>query len=86
MFTGYLWDIHMYRLCVGYVSVVFRLHVGGYGVQEGVIQILCKKNKLPTIITRDTNHHREYKNTPSAINHGRGGMIRSLRCLHPKNQ
>ena len=28
----------MYRLCVGYVSVVFRLHVGGYGVQEGVIK------------------------------------------------
>ena len=24
---GYSWAIHMYRLCVGYVSVMYRLHV-----------------------------------------------------------
>ena len=28
IFIGYSWAIHMYRLCVGYVSVMCRLHVG----------------------------------------------------------
>ena len=27
IFVGYSWDIHMYRLCVGYVSVMYRLYV-----------------------------------------------------------
>ena len=28
IFMGYSQDIHMYRLCVGYVSVMCRLYIG----------------------------------------------------------
>ena len=28
IFIGYSQDIHMYRLCVGYVSVMCRLYIG----------------------------------------------------------
>ena len=32
---GYSWDIHMYRVCVGYVSGMYRERVGAYGQREG---------------------------------------------------
>ena len=28
VFVGYSRGIHMYRLCVGYVSVMYRLYIG----------------------------------------------------------
>ena len=28
VFMGYSWGIHMYRLCIGYVSVMYRLCIG----------------------------------------------------------
>ena len=28
IFVGYTWDIRMCRLCIGYVSVMYRLCVG----------------------------------------------------------
>ena len=35
VFTGYSWGIHMYRLCIGYVSVMCRLRDGGKKEQRG---------------------------------------------------
>ena len=35
VFVGYSWDIRMYRLCVGYVSVMCRLRDGAYGQRRG---------------------------------------------------
>ena len=29
VFTGYSWGIHMYRLCIGYVSGMYRVRDGG---------------------------------------------------------
>ena len=31
IFTGYSWDIRMYRVCVGYVSGMYRESIEGYG-------------------------------------------------------
>ena len=36
VFVGYSWDIRMYRVCVGYVSGMYRESVEGDG--EGGIQ------------------------------------------------
>ena len=33
IFVGYSWDIHMYRVCVGYVSGMYRESVEGYGAR-----------------------------------------------------
>ena len=35
VFVGYSWDIRMYRLCVGYVSVMCRVRDRAYGQQRG---------------------------------------------------
>ena len=34
VFVEYSWDIRMYRVCVGYVSGMYREHVEGYGREE----------------------------------------------------
>ena len=35
VFVGYSWDIHMYRVCVGYVSGMYRESVEGDGARGG---------------------------------------------------
>ena len=35
VFVGYSWDIRMYRVCVGYVSGMYRERVGRYGERKG---------------------------------------------------
>ena len=35
VFTEYSRYIHMYRLCIGYVSVMYRKSVGAYSAQVG---------------------------------------------------
>ena len=39
IFMGYSWSIHMYRLCVGYVSVMRRLCIGTTYCQGGLNEI-----------------------------------------------
>ena len=36
VFVGYSWDIRMYRVCVGYVSGMYRERVEGDGAREGL--------------------------------------------------
>ena len=35
VFVGYSWDIRMYRVCVGYVSGMYRESVEGDGARGG---------------------------------------------------
>ena len=35
VFIEYSRSIHMYRLCIGYVSVTYRLRVGAFSKEEG---------------------------------------------------
>ena len=43
VFMGYSWGIHMYRVCVGYVSGMYREYVEGYGVRGGMrYKIPCR--------------------------------------------
>ena len=35
VFVGYSWGIHMYRVCVGYVSGMYRVRVKGFGARSG---------------------------------------------------
>ena len=35
VFMGYSWGIHMYRVCVGYVSGMYRECIGTYKVRGG---------------------------------------------------
>ena len=35
VFVGYSWGIHMYRVCVGYVSGMYRECIGTYKVRGG---------------------------------------------------
>ena len=35
IFVGYSWDIRMYRVCVGYVSGIYRERVEGDGARGG---------------------------------------------------
>ena len=40
---GYSWGIHMYRVCVGYVSGMYRVCIGTYKVQGGMrYKIPCR--------------------------------------------
>ena len=46
VFIEYSRDIHMYRLCVGYVSVMYRLPIGAYSAQVGYsMSIIFKFNE-----------------------------------------
>ena len=43
VFTGYSWGIHMYRVCVGYVSGMYRECIGTYKVRGGLrYKIPCR--------------------------------------------
>ena len=44
---GYSRGIHMYRLCIGYVSVMCRLRNGAYGQRGGVNKEDNESNKHP---------------------------------------
>ena len=37
VFVGYSWDIRMYRVCVGYVSGMYRESVEGDGARGGAM-------------------------------------------------
>ena len=37
IFVGYSWDIHMYRVCIGYVSGMYRECVGTYKIRCKVV-------------------------------------------------
>ena len=65
VFMGYMWDIRgvftgysyvsgMCRVCIGYVSGMRRNILDASGV---LIQISCKKNKLPTTKTTKNQQH-----------------------------
>ena len=42
-FMGYSWDIRMYRVCVGYVSGMYRECIGTYKVRGGLrYKIPCR--------------------------------------------
>ena len=38
VFVGYSWDIRMYRVCVGYVSGMYRESIEGYEERGGIRQ------------------------------------------------
>ena len=42
---GYSWDIRMYRVCVGYVSGMYRESVEGDGARGGFFDNLVEKFK-----------------------------------------
>ena len=43
VFVGYSWGIHMYRVCVGYVSGMYRVCIGTYKVRGGLrYKIPCR--------------------------------------------
>ena len=43
VFTEYSWDIRMYRVCVGYVSGMYREYIGTYGVRCGFFDNLVER-------------------------------------------
>ena len=43
IFVEYSWDIRMYRVCVGYVSGMYRESVEGYGARGGGLWMKQKK-------------------------------------------
>ena len=42
VFVEYSRNIHMYRVCVGYVSGMYRESVEGDGAQGGGMNIVCR--------------------------------------------
>ena len=40
VFMGYSWSIHMYRVCIGYVSGMYRECVETYGVQKRLSEMV----------------------------------------------
>ena len=42
-FTEYSWGIRMYRVCVGYVSGMYREYIGIYGVRSGFFDNLVER-------------------------------------------
>ena len=42
MLVGYSQTIHMYRVCVGYVSGMYRERVEGDGARGGTPGVKCK--------------------------------------------
>ena len=43
VFMGYSWGIHMYRVCVGYVSGMYREYIEGDGARRGMrYKIPCR--------------------------------------------
>ena len=53
MFTEYSWSIHMYRVCVGYVSGMCRECVDTNRVRVGFFDNLVERDKDPTRRARD---------------------------------
>ena len=47
VFIEYSRSIHMYRLCIGYVSVTYRLRVGAFSKEEGSDSNNFYKKKSP---------------------------------------
>ena len=43
VFTEYSWDIRMYRVCIGYVSGMYREYIGTYGVRSGFFDNLVER-------------------------------------------
>ena len=42
VFVEYSWHIHMYRVCVGYVSGMYRESVEAEWEVSGVMDIVCR--------------------------------------------
>ena len=49
IFVGYSWDIHMYRLCVGYVSVICRSKWGANGGKNKVGKVKNSKENSAVV-------------------------------------
>ena len=46
IFTEYSWDIRMYRVCVGYVSGMYRERVEIYGVRKAEMILKQRMKKI----------------------------------------
>ena len=46
VFVGYSWDIRMYRVCVGYVSGMYRERVEIYGVRKAEMILKRRMKKI----------------------------------------
>ena len=46
VFTEYSWDIRMYRVCVGYVSGMYRERVEIYGVRKAEMILKQRMKKI----------------------------------------
>ena len=46
VFTEYSWDIRMYRVCIGYVSGMYRERVEIYGVRKAEMILKQRMKKI----------------------------------------
>ena len=54
VFVWYSWDIRMYRVCVGYVSGMYREYIERYGEGKGFFDKLVERNiESPTRKARE---------------------------------